>query len=286
MNPSLNASELATYERDGLLFPKRVLSPERAAAYRTEWEAYEARTGGPIKGQYRYKSHLVFPFIDQIIREPAILDLVECVLGPDILVWNTNLYPKEAGDDRFISWHQDSAHWGLNNNRIASVWIALSPATRENGCMAMIPGSHRQGTVAHSDTWDPKNILTRGQTITQEVDETNAVWITLAPGECSLHHVETMHFSPGNTSAERRVGLAVRYITPSARQTHHDVDYATLVRGKDVFGHFLPERAPTASMDEAALAFHAEVADTQGKILLHGTDRVGAKGLAETNTFR
>ena len=285
MNASLTPSDLEAYQRDGLLFPKRVLTPERAAAFRAEWEGYEAENGGPINGKYRYKSHLVFRFVDEIIREPSILDLVEGILGPNLMVWNTNLYPKEPGDDRFISWHQDSAHWGLDNNRIVTVWVALSPATRENGCMAMVPGSHRQGTVVHDDTWDPKNILTRGQTIAQEIREEDAVWITLEPGECSLHHVEMMHFSPGNSSTERRVGLAVRYITPEARQLRNDTDYATLVRGEDRFGHFLPERRPGETMDDSAVAFHAEVAETQGKIFLHGTQRAGLRGLDETNTF-
>ena len=201
------------------------------------------------------------------------------------MVWNTNLYPKEPGDGRFISWHQDSAHWGLDNNRIVTVWVALSPATAENGCMKMVLGSHRQGTVAHKDTWDPENILTRGQTIAQEIDEKSTAWVTLKPGECSLHHVDMMHSSPGNQSNTRRVALAIRYITPSAKQKHHDIDYATLVRGEDVYGHFLPEQAPRAEMDPTAVAFHSEVAEAQGKILLHGTERAGSKGLAETNSY-
>ncbi len=285
MTISLSEGELSRYRADGLLFPKRALSPQRAAADRAAWEGYEAESGGPIAGKYRYKSHLLFPFVDNLIREPGILDMVEDILGPDILVWNTNLYPKEPGDGRFISWHQDSAHWGLDNNRIVTVWIALGPATRDNGCMRMIRGSHRDGTVAHKDTWDRNNILTRGQTVDQSVDETSAVWVELQPGECSFHHVEMMHASSANVSGERRVALAVRYITPSARQQHHSIDYATLVRGKDGFGHFRPERRPEAAMEPDAVAFHEEVSDSQGKILLHGTERAGSHGLKETNAF-
>jgi len=282
---TLTDQELQTYEKDGLLFPIRVFSPEEAAQFLSKWEAFEHSSGSVVQGKFRYKSHLLFPFVDQIMREPAILDLVEDILGPDIMVWNVNLYPKEPGDGRFISWHQDSAHWGLDNNRIVSVWVALSPATRENGCMRMIRGSHRLGTVPHIDTWDPANILTRGQTIAQPLGEETATSIVLNPGECSLHHVQMKHSSPPNHSKERRVALAVRYITPSTRQQHHDIDFATLVRGEDAHGHFMSERRPSANMEPEAITFHEKVAKSQGKIFLHGTERAGIQGLAETSSF-
>ncbi len=284
MTKSLTAAELRAYGETGLLFPKRALSPEAAAAYRAEWEDWEAANGEAVSGRYRYKSHLLFPFVERIMREPAMLDMVEDIIGADIMVWNTNLYPKEPGDGRFISWHQDSAHWGLDNNRVVTLWVALSAATPENGCMRMVPGSHAGGTVHHDDTWNPENILTRGQTIAQEIDPGATVWVALAPGECSLHHVQMMHSSPANSSDERRLAVAIRYITPSTRQRHHHVDYATLVRGRDDFGHFEAERRPARAMEAGAIAFHAEVAESQGKILLHGTERAGAIGLAETNS--
>ena len=285
MATNLTASELERYWRDGYLFPKRALSAALANEYREAWENHEAATGGPINGKYRYKAHLVFPFVDRLMREPVILDMVEAILGPDIMVWNTNLYPKEAHDKRFISWHQDAAHWGLDNNRIVTVWVALAAAHRRNGGMTMLPGSHANGVVDHEDTWDPDNILTRGQTIASDIDEGEAVWVELKPGECSLHHVEIMHSSPGNESDDRRVALAIRYITPSARQSHHDIDYATLLRGEDRYGHFRSERQPKANLEPEAVSFHAMVAESQGKILLHGTGRANSAGLAETNSF-
>ena len=276
MAKKLTALEVKTYDKDGVLFPKRVFTTEVAARFLSEWENFERANGEIVQDKHRFKSHLLFPFVDEIVHEPAILDMVEDILGPDIMVWNVNLYPKEPNDDRFISWHQDAAHWGLDNNRIVTVWVALSSATLENGCMRMIRGSHRQGTVPHIDTWDPRNILNRGQTIEQDVDEKLATSVILKPGECSLHHVQMMHSSPPNLSKERRVALAVRYITPSARQQHHNIDFATLVRGKDTHGHFLPERRPNALMEPEAIAFHEEVSKSQGKILLHGANHPNA----------
>ena len=217
------------------------------------------------------------------MRSEAILDIVEPILGEDLMVWTTHLYPKEPGDGRFISWHQDAAHWGLDSDQILTVWIALTPVTTGNGCMRMLPGSHEEGIVAHRDTWDRRNILTRGQTIERPIDESAAVSVELRPGECSLHHVNLFHASHANESDERRVGLALRYITPQARQQRVDEDYATLVRGQDRFGHFQLEPEPAKEMDPDFVALHAHISDLQGQIYLKGTDRAGVAGLTETN---
>lgn len=279
----LTDKEITTYRETGLLFPLELLSATEAGELLGELESYEAEVGEVVNGKWRYKSHLVFPWIDELMRRPEILDLVEDVLGPDIMVWSTHLYPKEPGDGRFISWHQDSAHWGLDSDQILTVWIALTDATEENGCMRMLSGSHRTGTVPHRDTWNPDNILTRGQTIDAEIDESTAVWVALKAGEASLHHVDMWHASKPNESAGRRVGVALRYITPSARQQRVDTDFATLVRGEDRYGHFQPEARPQTTMHPDAVSEHQRIADIQGQIYLKGTDREGVNGLTETN---
>lgn len=122
---------------------------------------------------------------------------------------------------------------------------------------------------------------TRGQTIDASIDESMAVWVELAPGEVSLHHMDMWHASPANATAERRIGIALRYITPSARQQRVEEDYATLVRGEDVYGHFHPERRPAALMHPDAAAFHERLAAPQGRIYLSGTARAGLVGLRE-----
>ena len=278
---SLTDAEIQQYRQDGLLFPKPALSAEKAAEYLATLERYETETGGPVNGKYRYKCHLVFPWINELMRDPSILDMVEDLIGPDIMVWSSHLYPKEPGDGRFISWHQDSAHWGLETDNILTIWIALTPANRLNGCMRMLPGSQKTGTVEHRDTWEPKNILTRGQTIADAIDEARAVWVELEPGQASIHHLYMWHSSPPNTTDQRRVAVALRYITPRAHQTRADRDFATLVRGQDAYGHFEPEPRPQTTMDPAMVRFHEEIAEIQGAIYLKGTDKAGIQGLAD-----
>jgi non-haem Fe2+, alpha-ketoglutarate-dependent halogenase len=278
---SLTDTDVQQYREDGLLFPKPVLSTDQASTYLAALEGYEADSGGPVNGKYRYKCHLVFPWINELMRNEAVLDMVEDLIGPDIMVWSSHLYPKEPGDGRFISWHQDSAHWGLETDNILTVWVALTPATRRNGCMRMMPGSQVTGTVAHRDTWETKNILTRGQTIAERIDEARAVWVELEAGEASIHHLYMWHSSPPNVTDGRRVAVALRYITPRARQTRADRDFATLVRGQDAYGHFEAEPRPSVTMDPEMVRLHEEIAEIQGAIYLNGTDKAGIEGLAD-----
>ncbi|MBO89014.1 MAG: phytanoyl-CoA dioxygenase [Rickettsiales bacterium] len=286
MGKLLTEGEVAQYRRDGFLFPKRLLRAEAAANYLSELESYEAKTGGPVNGKWRYKSHLVFTWINELMRSPKILDAVEDLLGPNLMIWSSHLYPKEPGDGRFISWHQDSAHWGLDSDQILTVWIALTEASKANGCMQMLPGSHTGGLAPHRDTWDANNILTRGQTIDADIDESEAVWAVLQPGEVSLHHVDMWHASKPNKTNNRRVGVAFRYITPAARQERVNTDFATLLRGEDKYGHFQAEVPPVATMHPDAVAEHQRIANIQGQIYLSGTDRAGVSGLIETNEAR
>ena len=147
-----------------------MLAESDAVTYLAEQEYQEGLTGGPVNGKWLNKSYLVFKWINELMRRPEILDPVENLLGPDIMIWSSHLYPKDPGDEQFISWHQDSAHWGLDSSRILTVWIALTEASEENGSMPMLRGSHREGIAPHRDTWDPNNILTLGQTIDAEID--------------------------------------------------------------------------------------------------------------------
>jgi ectoine hydroxylase-related dioxygenase (phytanoyl-CoA dioxygenase family) len=188
-----------------------------------------------------------------------LLDAVEDVLGPDILVWGTSLFVKDAHDPAFVTWHQDSTYWGLSEPDVATAWVALSPSTRKSGCMKMIPGTQAWDQAPHRDTLAEHNLLTRGQEIAVEVDESQAVYVELEPGEISIHNIRTVHGSEPNSSDDRRIGVSVRYIMPHVKQLFAENDSAWLVRGEDRYGHFGAETPPKADMDEAALAEHDRV---------------------------
>jgi non-heme Fe2+,alpha-ketoglutarate-dependent halogenase len=119
-----------------------------------------------------------------------------------------------------------------------TAWVALTEATPANGCMRFIPGSHQHEVVGHRDTFDESNMLSRGQEISVEVNEAEAVDAALRPGEMSLHHGHLFHASNPNTSADRRIGLVLRYVTPSMKQVSGQATFAHLVAGEDRFGNF------------------------------------------------
>jgi non-heme Fe2+,alpha-ketoglutarate-dependent halogenase len=266
----LSEAQIARYREEGYLAPIRIMGEGEALALRAELEAVEARMGGPLRGDLRHKSHLLFPFLADLVRHQLLLDAIEDVLGPDILCWTTNFFIKEARDPAFVSWHQDSTYWGLSAPEVATAWVALTPSNAANGAMAVIPGTHKLDQIPHRDTFHRHNLLTRGQEVAVAVDETKAVPLVLAPGEMSLHHVRLVHGSPPNPSSDRRIGFAIRYIPTHLRQLEGD-DSASLVRGTDCFGHFAPEPRPLSEMAPDMMALHKQIAERSAQILYRGT---------------
>ena len=161
---------------------------------------------------------------------------------------------------------------GLDPDDVVTAWVAFTDATPENGYMQFIPGTHKVDQLPHLDTFHRDNLLSRGQEIAVEVDTSKAVGIALKAGEMSLHHIKLVHGSEPNRSADRRIGLAIRYIPTYVRQTKVR-DAAMLVRGTDQYRHFDAEPRPRADMDAAALAAHAESVGRQVKALYQGTDK-------------
>lgn len=266
----LTQAQIDTYWRDGCVFPVRIMSREQALAIREKLEAFEATTGGPLKGDLRHKSHLLFPWLNDLVHNDRIGGAIEDLYGPDLLCWTTNFFIKEASNPAFVSWHQDSTYWGLNKPDVVTAWVALTPSHEANGAMGFIPGTHTSNQIPHRDTFAKNNLLTRGQEVAVDVDHSKAVTITLEPGEISLHHVRLVHGSPANNSSDRRIGFAIRYIPTSVAQIAGR-DSATLVRGVDTFHHFDLEPRPDTAMDPSFVKLHKEITERNAQILYRGT---------------
>jgi len=268
----LSEAAVEQYHRDGYYFPLRALSPEEAAGYRAKLESYEAATGGPIASNLRHKVNLLFTWANELVRHPKILDAAEDILGPNLLCWTSTFFIKEANDPGYVGWHQDATYWGLDPDDVLTVWVAFSGAGLATGPMKVIPGSHKLGQMEHADTYHEHNLLSRGQEIAVKVNEDEGVHMPLAAGEVSLHHVKLAHGSAPNTTPDRRIGLAIRYIPPHVRQLKVR-DSAMLVRGTDSIGHYDPEPEPRADMDAAAIAAHTDAVERQLGALYSGTDK-------------
>jgi non-haem Fe2+, alpha-ketoglutarate-dependent halogenase len=255
MSNTLNGDQIAAYRRDGYVCPVPAVSQAEAADVRDTIESFERRSGLVAGQVIRNKGHLKLTRLYQLIRHPVILDAVESVLGPDIMVWGSSLFVKEAQDPAYVAWHQDSYYWGLEPDDVVSAWIALYPSTLENGAMRVIPGSHKMPQMAHKKSAaGSANMLFTHEELAEGVDEARAVDFLLGQGQMSLHHVKILHGSPPNRSPGRRMGYAIRYVAPHVRQ-RGDMNSATLVRGTDRYGYFAPEPVPARDMDPEIVAF-------------------------------
>lgn len=253
---TLSPEQVDAYHRDGYLYPLTAMPSEQAAAYLGKLQALEAQYGARAAEILRAKSHLVLTWVNELIRLEPVLDAVEGLIGPDIFCWSTSFFIKKPHDPGFVAWHQDGPYSGTPEGAgdIVTAWIALTPSNEANGCLKVVAGSHKT-LVEHTYKEGTANLLSLSQEIAVDVDESTATKIVLAPGQFSFHHEKIIHGSAPNTSDGRRVGLAVRYIKPYARQKPNTIDHATLVRGVDRYETFFHDPAPRSDMDPEAVAY-------------------------------
>jgi len=255
MPQALTAEQRERYQRDGILFPIPALSTAEVARFRAGFEDLAARLGGRPLAQQLSQTHLYLPWAFELATCPAVLDAVEDVLGPDILVWTVSIFAKYPRDPGYISWHQDGTYWGLDSPQVTTAWVALTDSIVENGCMRVVPGSHRNPILPHRDTYAADNRLSRGQEVQMEVDDKDAVDVILQAGQMSLHHVNIIHGSNPNPSDRSRTGFAIRFTTPKTRQIEGEPPTAVLARGRDDYHHFeLLPAPPALDLEEAVAA--------------------------------
>ena len=260
---SLAATQVAIYRDEGYLFPVPVFTADEAAELRAAFEAFEARWSDdtnlprPFAQYLRDGMQVISPAADRIARHPAVLDVIESILGPDLMVWTCELLAKEPHSPKMLTMHQDLNYWGFDAiGQHVTAWIALSEVTDENGAMHFVRGSHRWGNVDHHDTFGADNILSRGQEVTVAHDPADEVVVALSPGEMSLHDGLMVHGSGPNVSDVRRVGVAIRYLTPSVRMQAGRDDYATPVRGDCSGAELLMLPVPAVDFDPETVPFH------------------------------
>ncbi len=271
MGEHLTKAEVERYNRDGYLFPYDVLTPAEVADARRKLEAFEAKLGGPLPRSLIAMPNLYARFVDEIIRSPRILDRVESLLGPDILCWESAFLTKEPHAKSFFSWHQDAKYWGLEPYEVLTAWVALSPATKEAGCMSVMTGSHIGELSPHKDTFGQDNMLSRGQEMQVAVDPARCVDMPLKPGQMSLHHVKIAHGSGPNETDERRIGLVIRYVPAHVKQTTGMRDTAALVRGENRYGNFDLQPRAVGDFTDEALAVHKEFIERRKAITMRNT---------------
>jgi non-heme Fe2+,alpha-ketoglutarate-dependent halogenase len=262
MGKKLTPAQIAQYERDGFVCPVDAFSTERTRAWRERLESFERAEGQKLTRGHNFKPHLLFPWVDEIVHSPEVLDAVEDLIGPDIRLFHLTVWPKDAGSGAYVSWHQDATYFALDPVCHVTAWVALTDAPVESGCMEVVPGSHKLGQMRHSEMQDPDNLLSRGQELAVDVDRSRTAFMPVKAGQFSLHHTHLVHNSRPNRSSDRRIGLGISYIPTHARCTAPSRVTAMLVRGRDTYGHFDDERRPKVEAGADERAFHEKAVAT------------------------
>jgi hypothetical protein len=228
----LTEKEIGAYRQDGFVFPIPVLSAADAIQYREACDELEASLGGKPRTIDVRQMHLHFAWAFDLATRPAVLDAVEDILGPDLLIWATELFTKHPQDQRVsVNWHRDESYLGLIGGQSTTAWIALSNSTTANGCMGVLPRS------AESEITTMERSTGSRSEAPAPASDTRVVAVTLTPGEMSLHRADVLHGSGPSQSTEKRVGFVIRFITPDARPIHGKPP-VILARGTDQYFHF------------------------------------------------
>lgn len=239
----------------GYAFGGRVVEEARAQELVAWFDTARAKLADPEC--LNIKPHLIFPWILDIARQPAILDQVQQILGPDVLLFSSHYWSKRPGTSRYVGWHQDSAFFALRPHDAVTAWVALTPSTAENGCLRVIPGSHREGHRRLDGHFDRNNHVS-GQRGVSMVDDNRSVSIELNPGEFSLHHFCLLHGSSPNASAVRRLGLSFFYVA-AAVKSQSQLRGAILLRGCDRHGNWDQDPIPEADGDPVTVSHNLAI---------------------------
>ena len=252
----LSDTQVTRYKTDGFLHPVDVMSSEYAQRYLRELEASESLQGKLLVKGSNFKPHLIFKWADELAHHPKILDAVEDLIGPDIRILSSTVFPKKPGDGAFVGWHQDGTYFALEPDDVqVAAWVALSDAPVESGCMEMAVGSHRLGQLSHAEISSDKHMLSMGQTVNAPFQSEKTAYMPLQAGQISLHHTHTVHRSGPNTTSFRRVGVTLTYVPAYVKVRAKVRPSAALVRGKDIWGNFEDEPRPQVDYGEKERAF-------------------------------
>ena len=274
----LDDSAVAAYRRDGIVFPIRVVDAAEAARMLGRLEDIEAAHGGKLPARLNQKPHLLFPWLNELIRHPRIVDAVEDLLGPDLLCWSSQFFAKNGGDPSYVSWHQDATYWGLSSPDVVTAWVAFTPSTVESGCMRVVPGTQHAPGAAQGHLRRDQPALARPGDRGRRRRERRGRRDPRAGRDVAAPRADLprLRAEPGRTTAASASPSATS--RRSVYQTSGVRESATLVRGVDAHSHFDHELPPEADMHPDAVKRHAAIVDHQLKVLYAGAAQPGKLG--------
>ena len=270
----LTTEQLDHYKNKGYVSPINALTSIEAKEIRDEIEKIEKNWPKALEGINRNYVHLISPVFNKVCLNKKILDAVESIIGKNILICGTTLFIKNPKEKGFVSFHQDAKYIGLEPHNWVTVWVAITDSNEKNGCMRMLPGSHKENLKHHEQKFDENNLLTRGQTIQNvPLDKTDP--LILKAGQISLHHPKIVHGSGLNYSDDRRIGFVIQsYIGADVNQILGKM-YVQQGRGVDKFRFH--EHVPRAKnlMNKQNIKLRKKANEELSKIFYKGSEKKG-----------
>ncbi len=227
----------------GFLYPFKAMEPGVAKNINDEYlKFYKNIKSESFRIEHKTKSHLLFKWANMIVYNENILKVVKEILGNDIVAWNSLIFLKPPNSKKFVSYHQDQNYWKIKMDKGLTVQVALSESTLENGCLQILPESHKNNYL-HHDKKDTNNLLARGQEVKLDnLEHKKLENIILKPGEFCIFHGNIVHGSEINNSDSHRFLFSIRYLTPDNKINENlYYNYATLVSGNDRYNFFKKE---------------------------------------------
>lgn len=255
----LTPKQIVSYRANGYLYPMDALSTGEVKTCREGLARTEGHLGGSlmvIDKKYRGNLHFMCGWVDGLARHPRIVDAVEDLLGPDILLYTSRFFIKEPHSEGVAAWHQDSTYFGLRPFDHVTAWVALCDVTPETGPVEFAVGSHIRGQLMQKSGVIKNSVNTAGQIIVEWFDQSQIDRAILKPGQFSLHHTCVVHQSAPNRSDHRRIGLALSYIPTRTRHIGTQRMPACLIRGKDDHGHFDLQPPPQQDFGVTEMSRH------------------------------
>ena len=254
----LSSIERTQYQREGYVVPEFRLAAEKVTHLRATLDKLIADNPG-VRPEKLVSAHVEgdngegvkgsAEFL-KLAQDRDIIDLVEAVIGPDIVLWGCHVFCKPGGDGYETPWHQDGHYWPIRPLATCTVWVALDRSDISNGCLRVIPGSHADKKLHAHLHEDRTDLVLNQRMVDGTFDEAEAVSLELDPGQMSMHDVYMIHGAAANRSPRRRTGVALRYmpasslfdraLKPMDGKTGVPVSFATrplwLLRGRDSHG--------------------------------------------------
>ena len=270
----LTTEQLDHYKNKGYISPVNALSSIEAKEIRDEIEKIEKNWPKALEGINRNYVHLISPVFNKVCLNKNILDAVESIIGKNILICGTTLFIKNPKEKGFVSFHQDAKYIGLEPHNWVTVWVAITDANENNGCMRMLSGSHKENLRHHEQKFDENNLLTRGQTIKNvSLDKTDPV--ILKAGQMSLHHPKIVHGSGLNYSDDRRIGFVIQsYIGSNVDQVLGKM-YVQKARGEDKYKYHEYSNIPTELMGRKEVISQNKANEELSKIFYFKSEKIG-----------